>query len=76
MNEPQTAWDWLHEITKYMWSREGKPGFASKSEKKRWLLNKAVIVNGEPLVFNELIDFPVFSIVIFPKSDKNRTTLL
>lgn len=59
-----------------MWSREGKGGFASKSEKKRWIQNKAVHVNGEPLEFNELIDFQVFSLVIFPNSDKNRTTII
>lgn len=64
-----TAWDWLHHVTEYVMSRE-RPGFASKSEKKRWLQNKAVQVNGEVLEFNEEMDFPVFSMVLFPNGKR------
>jgi 16S rRNA U516 pseudouridylate synthase RsuA-like enzyme len=57
-----------------VWSREGKGGFASKSEKKRWLQNGAVLVNGKLAKLNDFIEFPVHSIVLFPKS-KGRVTL-
>jgi hypothetical protein len=68
-----TAWDFLHAATPYVWSRE-RSGYATKSEKKRWLLNNAVRVNGQPLRFNEEVDFPVFSMVLFPNGD--RITLI
>jgi 16S rRNA U516 pseudouridylate synthase RsuA-like enzyme len=54
-------------------SREGKGGAASKSEVARWIRAGAVQVNGEALDERETVDFPVFSMVLFPKG--KRVTL-
>ena len=65
-----TGWEFLrslHQICSFQTKEGKKVGKASSSELKRWLLNKAVVVNGEPLVWNELVDFPVISVVLFPK---------
>ena len=65
----------LHEVCIFQ-TREGKKtGKASNSELRRWLQNKAVLVNGEALDWNEEMDFPVFSMVLFPKAE-GRVTLL
>ena len=72
-----TGWMFLRELHKlcHFQTKEGKKvGDASSSELKRWLQNKAVLVNGEPLDWNEEMDFPVHSCVLFPKG--NRVTLL
>lgn len=65
-----TAWQWLrdlHEVCQFQ-TREGKRvGKASGSELKRWIQNKAVVVNGETLLWDEKIDFPIISVVLFPK---------
>lgn len=64
------AWEFLrglHTVCHFQ-TREGrKVGRASVSELKRWIQNKALIINGEPMEFDELIDFPIFSVVVFPK---------
>ena len=52
-------------------SRE-RPGRASNSELKRWIQNKAVVINGKPVKFDEEIVFPVTEMYLFPK---NRVTL-
>ncbi len=73
--EHQTAWNFLKELHSVMHfqSREGaKRGKASSSELKRWIQNKAFIINGETVTPEELIDFPVFSVVLFPK---NKVTI-
>lgn len=72
-----TAWEWLRSVNAicHFQTKEGKRvGPASNSELKRWLQNKIVLLNGETVEWNELIDFPIFSVVLFPKSA--RTTLL
>lgn len=66
---PMTAWAFLRSINElcHFQTREGKKvGAASNSELKRWIQNKAFIINGETVEWNELIDFPVFSVVLFP----------
>lgn len=55
------------------WSRE-RMGLASKSEIGRWLRAGAVLVNGEVAEFNERLDFPLISLVLFPKG--KRITML
>jgi hypothetical protein len=73
--EHQTAWNFLKELHSVMHfqSREGaKRGKASSSELKRWIQNKAFIINGETVTPEELIDFPVISVVLFPK---NKVTI-
>lgn len=70
------AWQFLlslHEVCHFQ-TREGKKvGRASNSELKRWIQNKAFLVNHEPVEWNEPIDFHIYSVVLFPK---NRVTLL
>jgi len=48
----------------------------TRSEVKRWIKNKAIIINGEkdhdP---NEEVDFPIFTLVFFPKG-KRKTTMI
>lgn len=55
------------------WSRELKD-FASNSEIRRWLDNSAVRFNGKALKPKEMLDFPLYSVVLFPKA--NRITIL
>lgn len=40
---------------------------ASASELKRWLQQGAVVINGEKVAWDEPMDFPIHSVVIFPK---------
>lgn len=72
-----TAWQWLislHQVCHFQ-TREGKKvGRASNSELKRWIENKALVINGEPVAPGEPIDFPMTSVVLFPKH--GRVTLL
>ncbi len=71
-----TAWQFLIDLHKlcHFQTREGsKVGRASNSELKRWLQNRAVIANGEALMWNEPMDFPLYSLVLFPN---NKVTLL
>lgn len=57
----------LHEDCSFQ-TREGKKvGKASNSELRRWIQNKALLINGETVEVNEKIDFLVFSVVLFPK---------
>lgn len=55
------------------WSRELN-NIASNSEIRRWLDNSAVRFNGKPMKPKEMLDFPLHSVIIFPKGD--RITLL
>lgn len=63
----------LHEVCCFQ-TREGKKaGKASNSELRRWIQNKAVLFNSETVELHEEIDFPIFSLVLFPK---NPVTLI
>jgi hypothetical protein len=48
---------------------------ASNGEIRRWCQNSAVIMNGERVAWDEEVDFPVFSLVFFPKGNR-RTTIV
>lgn len=48
----------------------------SNSELRRWIANGSVLVNAERVAWDELIDFPVFSIAFFPASGKRKTTIV
>ena len=48
----------------------------SNGELKRHMQQAGVLVNGEKLAPDEPINFPVFSLVFFPKSAARRTTLV
>lgn len=46
----------------------------TRSEVKRWIKNKSVIINGEKNHdVNEEVDFEIFTLIFFPKG-KRRTT--
>lgn len=49
---------------------------ASNSELQRWLDQGSVLINGERVGRDELMDFPIISVVLFPKSEQRRCTLL
>jgi hypothetical protein len=48
----------------------------SNGELKRHVQQGGVLINGERVTENEVIDFPVFSIVFFPKSRDRKTTIV
>jgi hypothetical protein len=48
----------------------------SNGELRRHIQQGGVLINGERLDLKEEIDFPVFSLVFFPKSQKGKVTLL
>jgi hypothetical protein len=58
------AAEFIHQFG--IFSREGKCAPASKSEVRRWLDAGAVLANGERLASDELVDFPLISVVLFP----------
>lgn len=58
------------------YSAEKPNTICSNSELRRWMANGSVLVNSEKVVWDEPVDFPVFSIVFFPKSDKRKTTIV
>jgi hypothetical protein len=66
------ATDFIHSLG--IFSREGKIQVASKSEVRRWMDAGAVLANGERLASDEVIDFPLASLVVFPRG--KRVTLL
>lgn len=61
------AWEFLRELhgVCHFQSRE-RSGEASFSELRRWIQNGALKVNGERVSWDEMMDFPVFSVVLFP----------
>lgn len=71
-------------VTAYEWlMRQGKAGFWDTSEKKpasnstlrRYIEQGAIRFNGKVVKPNDLLDFPILSVVVFPKSEKQYTTL-
>lgn len=48
----------------------------STSELRRTIQNGSVLINSERVAPTEPLDFPVFSVVFFPKSANRRTTLV
>jgi L-alanine-DL-glutamate epimerase-like enolase superfamily enzyme len=47
----------------------------SNGELRRLMRQGGVLVNGERIAPEEVIDFPVFSLVFFPASRARRTTI-
>lgn len=71
------ALDWLksiHSTCRFM-SIETPGKVASNSELQRWIDQGSVLVNAERLDKKEEIDFPIISVVLFPKSQTRRCTL-
>lgn len=48
---------------------------ASNSQKKRWLQNKSVLINGIKPGPDDLIELPVKQLVFFPGNEKSRCTM-
>lgn len=76
---PLTAWSLLMHLARahHQFFSVEKPCLpASNSELKRWIKNGSLEINGyvdrNP---DEVIDYPVMSVVIHPKSAKRRTTI-
>ena len=72
------AWNFLrnlHSVCHFQSAEGKKVGDASASELKRFLQNSAVQINGERVAWDEEIDFPVISVVMFPKNENKRCTL-
>lgn len=66
----------IHSLCQFLSKDRPGTGKASNSEIRRWIEQGAVLLNTERCLPQEALDFPVFSVVFFPKSDKQRTTLL
>lgn len=75
----------LHKVCKFASIERGatapgqenkKPLFATNSEVQRWIEQGSVLFNGERVTKDEEIDFPIISLVLHPKSEKFRTTVL
>lgn len=72
------AWNFLRDLHKvcHFQSAEGKKvGDASASELKRFVQNGVLHVNGERVAWDEEMDFPVISVVLFPNNERKRCTL-
>lgn len=58
------------------YSTEKPCTLVSNSELRRWMTSGSVLVNSERVVWDEEVDFPVFSLVFFPASTKRKTTIV
>lgn len=65
----------LHEVCKFQ-SQEKKIGLMSNTELRRKLDEGAWRINGRVVRSKDEIEFPITSVVIFPKSEKKRITIL
>lgn len=80
VTQHKSAWHFMLELhsacsfTTRESRRTAKGIRASSSEIKRWIEQGAVLFNGERVTPTELIDFPIISIVLFPKG-ASRVTL-
>ncbi len=71
-----TMWEFIRELHSVccFQSKEKRVVTATNSELKRWIQNKALEIIGEKVEWNEQLDFPLSSVVLFPK--RGRITLL
>lgn len=77
LHEPLSAIQFmvrLNTLSPFWNAEENKP--ASNSVLRRWIEQSAILFNGERMKFDELIDFPLFSLVLFPKSSAKRITVM
>lgn len=49
---------------------------ATNSELRRWLNDGAIEINGKRPKADDIIKFPITSLVFFPKSNSNRRTIV
>lgn len=70
------AIQWLNSLRPAIPMSIEQPGKQmSNGELRRHLQQGGVLVNNERITIDEEIDFPVFSLVFFPKSKTRCTTL-
>jgi hypothetical protein len=61
-------------LAKGCWNpAEKKP--ASGSAVRRWLQEGSLVIDGERISPDEMLDYPIWSVVLFPKSNERRVTL-
>ena len=71
------AWRFLCSLPHVPMQLKGDmPVTASNSERRRWLQNKSVIINGEKPNWDDEIEFPITQLVFFPKSQQKRCTFV
>lgn len=71
------ALQWINTLRPAVpFSIEAPSKLMSNGELRRHMQQGGVLVNGEKITPDEPIDFPVFSLVFFPKSVNRRTTVL
>lgn len=78
---PLTALKFLMEIHQFgagrFWSKEKPREPASNSELRRWIDQRnALQINGQIVKCNDVIDYDIESVVLFPKNPGARITLL
>ncbi len=72
-----TVLQWLNNLRPALpMSVEAPHSAMSNGELRRHMLQGGVLVNAERVTPNEPMDFPVFSLVFFPKSRTRRTTII
>lgn len=64
----------LHKVCCFQTIEGTCVGKASKSELKRWIDQGVVMINHTSFKWDEPLDFPVFSVIFFPKNEKKRCT--
>lgn len=70
-----TALEWLLSIgEKGFWDHSEKKA-ASRSLLRRWVEQGIIRFNGKILKPNDMLDFPILSVVLFPKTPEKYTTL-
>lgn len=72
----RTAFDTIKYLGVIPTSNENAPNPPSNSELRRWLDQKAVIINGKTPSSKEMVQWPITQLVFFPKSEKRRTTVI
>lgn len=76
-----TAYDMIQRMTRTL---DGSAGFWDQAEKKpgsnsflrRLIQDGGIRFNGKIMKPTDKLDFPIFSIVVFPKSEQRYTTML
>lgn len=71
----KTAYEWLLGLGKVGFWDVAEKKAASNSTLRRWIEQGAIRFNGKVVKPNDLLDFPILSVIIFPKSDKQYTTI-
>lgn len=72
----RTAFDAIYYLGVIPTSVENAPNPPSKSEVRRWLDQKSVIINGARPSAKDMVQWPITQLVFFPKSPKRRTTVI